>query len=104
MAEIILDAERSLEEQLRELLDLATEHGIGHSQVEWYPQAGMEGATLPHGSVVQVPDQLAELWAGGTSKPKTSRARRGKAAKVAEDKTDGTDGAGNGDGGEKTEE
>lgn len=55
-AEIIFDADRGMEEQMREVLAHADEADLG--DVHWYPRPNK-----PHGGVVQVPDHIAERHA-----------------------------------------
>lgn len=58
MAEIILASGRTHQEQMREILDLATELEHGHGRVNWAPRPG----DLPYGGVVVVPDELAAAY------------------------------------------
>jgi len=63
MAEIILTSSRTHQEQMREILDLATELEHGHGQVNWAPRPG----DLPYGGVVVAPDELAAAYFDRTS-------------------------------------
>jgi len=94
MAEIILASSRTHQEQMREILDLATELEIGHGQVTWAPRPG----DLPHGGLVVVPDELAaayfdtqadgpdEVSADADTKTKTRTPAKKAAAKAADSK------------------
>lgn len=55
MAEIILDSDRGLQDQMREILDLA--EGPEGNLVQWNPRPNQ-----PHGGVVVVPDSLAARY------------------------------------------
>jgi hypothetical protein len=57
-SEIIFDADRGMEEQMREVLDLAEPDSADVSAIHWYPRPNK-----PHGGVVQVPDHIAERHA-----------------------------------------
>lgn len=57
-AEIILDADRSHEEQMQEILALVQDGSGDEAHVHWYPRPDK-----PHGGVVAVPEHIAEAYA-----------------------------------------
>lgn len=84
MAEIILDPDRGLQEQMREILDLADPDTPEAALTQWNPRPNQ-----PHGGVVVVPDSLAERYENRaadtgtrdvTDAPASGRGKRGKAA------------------------
>lgn len=76
MAEIILDVEKALEAQLQKVLALADKLGVPHSLVRWLPQSGTDGQTLPHGGLVEVPDELAKAHAKSVQLEAARNAKR----------------------------
>lgn len=73
MVEIILDPDRGLEEQVRELLDLADPESAEAQLTQWNPRPDK-----PHGGVVVVPDSLAQRYESRAvaKKPADKRGRR----------------------------
>jgi hypothetical protein len=61
-AEIILDPERSHEEQMQEILALVEDGSGDEAHVHWYPRPDK-----PHGGVVAVPEHIAEAHASQSS-------------------------------------
>lgn len=106
MAEIILSPDEDLQPQLRDLLDLATELEIGHSQVTSAPKSTTGTDALPHGITVTVPDELAEAYAerraqrAAEAEKATKKRAPAKKAAAAQDKApaDQTPATGEGDG------
>lgn len=76
MAEIILDPDRGLQDQMREILDLSV--AWERYEVQWNPRPNQ-----PHGGVVVVPDSLAgryESRAPVETEQAASKRRGGRAA------------------------
>lgn len=99
MAEIILDPDRGLQDQMREILDLADPDTPEAALVQWNPRPNQ-----PHGGVVVVPDTLAaryenrppsgpeQVGSDGTGESGTEQpAGRGRRGKQAADAGSGED-------------
>jgi hypothetical protein len=85
-SEIIFDADRGMEEQMREVLDLADPDSADVGAIHWYPRPNK-----PHGGVVQVPDHIAERHASALDERRAAQeAEADQADADSESEPDGT--------------
>lgn len=82
-AEIIFDADRGMEEQMREVLDLADPDSGDVAAINWYPRPNK-----PHGGVVQVPEHIAERHAAHLDERRSALAAAEPEAPVVDETSD----------------